>query len=367
MPRAAVIPSAGQPVETVHFDTPEIQPGSVLLDTIYSEICGTDVHLQQGHLAGVPYPIIPGHVSVGQVVETGGKVQDTDGRLIKKGDVVTFLDVHQTCHHCWYCLVAQATTRCPERKVYGITYSANDGLLGGWSEQIYLKPGVKVLPLPNGLPPERFMAGGCALPTSLHAIDRAEIRLGDTVVVQGAGPVGLNAGILATISGAGKVILVDRQPVRTKAAERLGFDHVVCEEDASSRVESVLRLTNNRGSDVTIEATGAPAAIDEGLQITRVAGRYVIVGHYTDMGTVPINPHTQINQKHMDIRGCWGSDFSHFYRAVQIVDHFNDRIPGGGWDPLITHTFGFSELNDALRLVKHGKTVKAIVDPRKLE
>ena len=123
MPRAAIIPAAGQPVETVNYDAPDVEQGSVLLETIYSEICGTDVHLQQGHLAGVPYPIIPGHVSVGRVAATGGKVLDTDGREINKGDVVTFLDVHETCNHCWYCLVAHATTRCPERKVYGITLS----------------------------------------------------------------------------------------------------------------------------------------------------------------------------------------------------------------------------------------------------
>ena len=61
------------------------------------------------------------------------------------GDVVTFLDVHETCNNCWYCLVARQPTRCPHRKVYGITYSARDGLLGGWAEAIWMKPGVKMI------------------------------------------------------------------------------------------------------------------------------------------------------------------------------------------------------------------------------
>ena len=365
MPKAAIIPAAGKPVEAVVFDTPQLQPGSALLETVYSEVCGTDVHLQRGHLAGVPYPIIPGHVSVGRVAETAGEVRDTDQRLVHAGDLVTFLDVHESCNHCWYCLVARATTRCPERKVYGITYSADDGLLGGWSEQIYLKPGVKIIPLPACVPPERFIAAGCALPTSLHAVDRAEIQIADTVVVQGAGPVGLNAAILAMISGAGKVIIVDHQSTRTKAAEQLGIDEVICSDDADSRVDSILKHTSGRGADITIEATGAPTAVDEGLRMTRAAGRYVIVGHYTDMGTVAINPHTQINQKHLDIRGCWGSDFRHFYRAVQIVDRFNGQISGGGWDQLVTHTYGLNELNEALDAVDRGETVKALVDPTK--
>src|SRR6185295_8832006 len=118
-----------------------------LLKTIASEVCGTDVHLWHGRLSGVPYPLIPGHVSVGEVAEVGGTIKDVDGKPIKVGDVVTFLDVHKTCHRCWYCLVAKASTRCPERKVYGITYGADDGLCGGWAEMIHLKAGTRVIKL----------------------------------------------------------------------------------------------------------------------------------------------------------------------------------------------------------------------------
>ena len=179
MPHAAIVPAPHQPVEVREFPTPEIEPGGALLDTVYSEVCGTDVYLQQGLLEGVPYPLIPGHVSVGRVSELNGTVVDVDGQPIRVGETVTFLDVHETCNHCWYCLVAKATTRCPKRKVYGITYGADDGLLGGWSEQIYLKPGVKIIKLPARLDPRRLIAAGCALPTALHAVDRAEIRIGD--------------------------------------------------------------------------------------------------------------------------------------------------------------------------------------------
>ena len=158
MPRAAVIVAPGGPIEVREFGTPDPQPGSVVLDTIYSEVCGTDVHLLHGRLAGVPYPLIPGHISVGKVARVAGEVQDVDRNAIREGELVTFLDVHGTCHNCWYCLVAKASTRCPERKVYGITYGAEDGLLGGWSQQIDLRPGVKILPLPEEVPP-RTAAG----------------------------------------------------------------------------------------------------------------------------------------------------------------------------------------------------------------
>ena len=73
---AAVMTAPGEPLEVWQLEDPEIEPGSVLLETVASEICGTDVHLHHGRLAGVPYPIVPGHVSVGRVLETGGVERD---------------------------------------------------------------------------------------------------------------------------------------------------------------------------------------------------------------------------------------------------------------------------------------------------
>ena len=116
MPVAAVMPGPNRPVELREFSSPAVEPGAVLLQTLYSEVCGTDVHLQHGRLAGVPYPIIPGHVAVGEVREVSGRVFDIDGNAVSVGDRVTYLDVHETCNHCWFCLVAKQTTRCPSRK-----------------------------------------------------------------------------------------------------------------------------------------------------------------------------------------------------------------------------------------------------------
>ncbi|HEX8118950.1 MAG TPA: hypothetical protein VF521_16855, partial [Pyrinomonadaceae bacterium] len=107
---------------------------------------------------------------------------DVEGREFREGDRVTFLDVHRTCHACWHCLVAKTTTRCPSRKVYGITYGLADTLAGGWAEKLYLKPGTRCIGL-GGVEPARFMAGGCALPTAIHAVERADIPLGATVLV----------------------------------------------------------------------------------------------------------------------------------------------------------------------------------------
>ena len=181
---------------------------------------------------------------------------------------MTFYDVFRICGACWHCLVAKAGTRCPTRRVYGITTSADEGLLGGWTERIEIKPGVRVLPLPEGVDVQDFMGGGCGLPTGFHAVERAGIALGDTVVVQGSGPVGLSALVFAQLAGASRVLVVGAPRERLQAARRLGAEDtldVLEETDPAARVRFVRERTSGRGADVVIEASGNPQAVVEGL------------------------------------------------------------------------------------------------------
>ncbi|MGH2390242.1 MAG: alcohol dehydrogenase catalytic domain-containing protein, partial [Chloroflexota bacterium] len=95
--RAMVLRGDGGSPELSEFADPALEDGAVLLETMASEVCGTDVHLRHGRLAGVPYPIIPGHVSVGRVLTVRGIVRDVEGDEMRPGELVTFLDVHRTC------------------------------------------------------------------------------------------------------------------------------------------------------------------------------------------------------------------------------------------------------------------------------
>jgi threonine dehydrogenase-like Zn-dependent dehydrogenase len=365
MPLAAVIPEPNTPVELREFPAPELEPNSAVLAVELSEVCGTDVYLQRGLLDGVPYPLIPGHVSVGKLAKIRGEMLDVTGKPFREGDRVTFLDVHRTCNACWYCLVAKATTRCPQRKVYGITYGATDGLAGGWAEQVYLKPGTRCIRI--DAEPESFMAGGCALPTALHAVERADIAIGDTVLVLGSGPVGLNAIILSLMRGALCVLCIGAPKQRLDAALELGAGAVLNfeEHDEAERLEWL--MNDGRLPDVTIEATGHPDAVVQAMRFTRDAGRVVIVGQYTDHGPVSneaaFNPHLDLNKKHLDIRGCWGSDFSHFYRAAQLV---SDPVRSQPWTRLQSKLsrFSLAQANDALSAVASGEVLKALIDPR---
>lgn len=367
MPIAAVIPTPNAPVELREVASPELENNSAMLDVELSEVCGTDVYLQQGRLEGVPYPLVPGHVSVGRLSKIRGQLLDVEGQPFREGDRITFLDVHRTCNACWNCLVAKATTRCPERKVYGITYGLKDGLCGGWASQIYIKPGTRCISL-DALP-EHFMAGGCALPTALHAIERGEVNFGDTVLVLGSGPVGINAIILALMRGALRVLCIGAPEIRLAAAKDMGAEEVLNIEKITEeeRLEWVLKHTNGRGADVTIEATGSPVAVVQAMRFTRDAGRVVIAGQYTDHGPVPneaaFNPHLDLNKKHLDVRGCWGSDFSHFYRSSRIISDPSRSAP---WKKLKLARYRLSQANEALEDVSSGRVLKALIDPQKI-
>jgi D-arabinose 1-dehydrogenase-like Zn-dependent alcohol dehydrogenase len=358
---AAVFPAPNMPVEIRSFPAPSLAEGEALLHTLYSEVCGTDVHLHHGRLTGVPYPLIPGHVSVGVVAATRGTLHDVEGRPIREGDTVTFLDVHGTCNSCYQCLVAKQTTRCPHRRVYGITFGANDGLLGGWSQAIWMKAGVKMIPLPVGLAPETFIGGGCGLVTAIHAIDLANIALGDSVAVLGTGPVGLSAVALASLSGAAQVIAVGEPRDRRAFAERMGATQTYgLDMPHVDRCAAVRSVTGGHGVDAVIEATGSPDAIGQALDLVRDGGRVIIAGHYTDNGPSTIHGHYQINRKHVELRGCWGVDYSHFHRAVELAARFGDRIP---WSAMVSARYPLSRASDALAAVAGQREIKALIEP----
>lgn len=357
-----VMPAPDTPLEIREMDDPELEPGSILLETLASEVCGTDVHLFHGQLAGVPYPIIPGHVSVGRVEEVRDVTADALGNPLEPGDVVTFYDVHETCWSCYHCLVARQPNRCPHRRVYGITYSAREGLLGGWAEKIYLKPGVKVFRIPPGLSADKIIGGGCGLFTGFAAVDRSGLSLGDSVLVQGAGPVGLSAAAFAGLGGAGSLFMIGAPESRLELARTLGVDRVfhLHETTPGERKERILELTGGRGPDVVIEAAGQADAVPEGLDLLRDGGTYVVVGHYSDVGEVPLNPHVDVNRKHARILGQWGTEFHHLARALTLLARHRDVLP---LERIIGKRYGLEAANEALADVEELRVTKALITP----
>jgi L-iditol 2-dehydrogenase len=115
-----------------------------------------------------------------------------------------------------------------------------------------------------------------------------------------------------------------------------------------------------RGPDIVIEASGNPAAVKLALELVRDAGTVIIVGQYTDNGDIGINPHLDINKKHIRVQGCWGSDYSHFHRGVQAVRDLCDRF---NWRTTVSATYRLADTQQALDDVASRKVVKAVIAP----
>jgi L-iditol 2-dehydrogenase len=185
--------------------------------------------------------------------------------------------------------------------------------------------------------------------------------MGDVVVVQGAGPVGISAAAFAGLRGAGRVVVIGAPAARLELAGRFGVDLTLAlERSPHERAEEVRALTHGRGADVVIEATGNPAAVPEGLRLLRDGGTYVVAGHYTDVGSTTLNFHTDVNRKHVQIRGQWGTEFSHVARALALFARHRDRLP---FADVIGARYGLHDAGRALADVEALRVTKAVIAP----
>jgi L-iditol 2-dehydrogenase len=182
------------------------------------------------------------------------------------------------------------------------------------------------------------------------------------VLVQGAGAVGLSAVALARLGGASSIFVIGAPAGRLALARQMGADEVfdLDRTAADARLEAIRARTHGEGVDVAIEAAGSPRAIEGGLSLVRDGGRYVVAGHYTDVGPSTINAHQHINRKHLEIRGCWGSDPGHFLRALALLERHASRVP---WRAIGDRTYPLAALGDALADAEAMRIPKALVDP----
>jgi L-iditol 2-dehydrogenase len=173
----------------------------------------------------------------------------------------------------------------------------------------------------------------------------------------------LNAAIFAQLAGACRVLMTGAPKARLDCARRLGVDDtldITALENPVDRVRWVLERTSH-GADVVIEASGSPAAVVEGLEMVRDAGRYVVVGQYTDAGDVTLNPHRHINRRHATVLGCWGYEYTHLHRSVLMMARHKDRFR---WRELVTREYGLDEAAQALDDMERLDVVKAVIRPR---
>jgi threonine dehydrogenase-like Zn-dependent dehydrogenase len=361
--QAAVLDVTGGDVKICDFPAPRAEAGAAVVDVVHAGICGTDIHLQDGRLP-VPLPVILGHEAVGVVRELGDGVDvDATGAPLSVGDLVVWAS-SIPCRRCYYCVALNEYSLCEKRRIYGINQSSDvwPQLSGGWAERIYLQPGTAIFHVPKRLSALQVIALGCAGPTIVHGLlGRAAPRLGETVVVQGAGPVGMAAAMYARLAGAGTIVLIGGPANRVKVAEELGVCDVAVDLDQyvapESRVEAVLdAVPGGRGADLVVEATGLPSAVAEGIDMARRGGRYLVVGQYTDHGETLINPH-HVTRKQLEVIGSWAFSAEHYKRYVATLPQLVERFDVAR---LVTE-YPLAQVNQALADMRAGNSIKSVL------
>ena len=293
----------GQDFEIREYPVPEPEPNTILLRQELSGICGTDVHNWQNGIEG---EMLLGHESVGIIDAIGdGVTTDSNGSPIRVGDRVVL--VPKTSHG------AYGFQSDPDQPPH---------FRGGFADYIYLcYPDTRFIK--TSAPPkvavlmEPFAIG-------MHILMRANVQIGDTIVVQGSGAIGLMTLIGAKISGAAKLIMVGGPSRRLELARRMGADVIVDIEEVSSveeRTELVRsHTTGGAGADVVFECAGSLSAIPEGLGYVKYGGTFCEAGHFVDIGSLDLNPNQMLMRRNLRLEAVWGSIPEHFARGLPILE-----------------------------------------------
>jgi len=363
--KVAVLTAYQSPLEIREYEVDEtLAPGEALARVEMAGICGTDVHLWKGELP-IPIPVILGHESAGRIAKLGeGLERDWTGQPLAVGDRVVWAS-SIVCGECYYCRIKKTPTRCLKRKAYGISYCCDEAphLRGGYAQWILLRAGSSIFKLPDTVPFEAIVGAGCALNTALHGIERIGVEMGDTVVVQGAGPVGLAALAVAIESGAAKTVVVGGPSHRLKMALEFGADAVVSLDEyktVEARRAAVCDVVGEYGADVVLECVGHPSAVPEGFELCRDGGKYLVLGQYANAGNVEFNPHI-ITKKQLTVMGSWAFEARHVLGAVEFLAR------SAKWCELfsrqVTHRFTLDQADEALATVRRLEAGKAVILP----
>lgn len=347
--RAAIFRGTERAFDIVEQPVPDPEPERLLLRTALGGICGTDVHLFE---TGQPKPMALGHEIAGTVVAIGGDtpMKDFTGRDIALGDLI----------------VPHPGT---PSGAYGFRSDPLAGppyLTGGFGQYISLGyPSTAMFKVEA--PPEVAVLLE-PLSIGVHCVERSRLQLGDTVVVQGTGAIGLLTIFVARRAGAGTIIAVGGPRGRLEAATALGADTVIDIgelPDVADRVALVKSLTpNGQGADIVYECAGFKPAIVEGIDYLRKGGMFCEAGHFVDTGEMTINPNLHLVLKDLNLVAPYGSGTGHFIKARALLERDADQLK-----TLVSHRLPLSRLQEGFeallgRYHLDGRdAIKIAVDP----
>ena len=348
--RAAVL-FGPRDMRVIDRRVPAPGPDEVLVRVAMCGTCGTDLKIFDGHFPQTP-PLgdyTPGHEWTGTVAAAGSRVDE-----FAPGDRVC-IEAHSGCGRCDNCLIGRDTAclnygnRAKGHRATGMTTD------GGFAEYAVHDVG-SLYALPRSLSFEDGVLITTA-GTSLYGLDVAGGYIaGLDVVVFGPGPVGLMTVQACQALGAGQVILVGTRSSRLELGRRLGADHVINARETDP-VPAILGLTGGAGADVAVECSGARQAPQQCAEVTKRAGKIIIVAFYPGPVTLDLSA---IVRSDISIHTSRGEGGNNVKRAVALAAR--GRLRGA---ELVTHHFPLEEIDTTLRVVQErdGDPVKVVVEP----
>jgi threonine dehydrogenase-like Zn-dependent dehydrogenase len=354
---------------------PKVGKKGALIKVGACGVCGTDLHILKGHWPKpLPWPFTLGHEIGGVLVEVGSDfTEDFMSKPLKAGSKVMIPPL-MPCGHCYYCIhYPQSANKCLTPVYYGryLGFEKAPHLWGGWAEYVYVDldmlPGTKIYKLPDDMP-LRLGALSEPLTSCIRAFNRATraggFTWGDTVVIQGSGPIGILAVAAAREMGAGRVICVGapEQP-RLALARKFGAEATVDIEAVKTpaeRIQRVREIVGGFGADLVMDCSGHPSAGPEGIEMLRDGGTYVEMGQFTDAGAIETSWH-RICTKDLNVLGSWGFTGNDLPLGVDMLYRTRGKYP---WlDMQTIYPFSEAGIGQAVADAMAMKTVKSTIVP----
>lgn len=364
--RIARFDAPGTPfkIETVRL--PEVAAGQILVKVIRANICGSDVHAWHGTFAtrglGGQLPTVLGHEMVGAVEALGdGVTADSNGAPLAVGTRVVF-PYFFCCHTCRNCLAGRRNACLNLNMAMLGRADEPPYFVGGYGDYFLLPAGAVAYVVPDAISDDVAAGANCALSQVMYGLERVDQQLGEHVVVQGAGALGLYAVAVAKARGAGRVIAIDGVPERLELATAFGADAVIDLNSATTpkeRIKAVRGLTDGQGADVVVEVVGHPSAIEEGLQMLGQFGRYVEIGNINIGKTFEFDP-SRFVFGNKTMVGVSLYDPAVLSRALTFLVQHQHILP---LDRLAAASYSLDDINEAFSAAEGKRDVRAAIVP----
>lgn len=362
---AAYPPGAKNQMEIREVAVPSPAPGQILVNVTRANICGSDLHFWRGDIdlsRFLKEPTVLGHEMCGRVAALGEGVRtDSAGAPLAEGDRVVYRYFHP-CGRCNACLRG-ITSACGQNLIFQIRPCTEPPyFVGGFADYYMLPAGQAVFKVPDQLSDDLVSGVNCAVAEVVEGLTRGAVGPGDTVVIQGAGGLGLYATALARYMGATQVIVIDGVPDRLSLAREFGAHETIDINefgDAGARSAQVRSLNGGAGADVAVEVAGFPDAFPEGIAMLGQAGRYVEIGNISMGMTTTLDP-AQITLGNKTVYGVAFYEAVALKRSLEFLAATRDTVP---YEKLVATTYPLDKINEAFADADARRVTRAGIAP----